>query len=246
MSTPESTGLPPGENRLVEYYCRRAPSYEQIYYRDDPVRQKELAAESQRVQELAADRQVLDIPCGTGYWLQRMSASARSIVAADISREMLIEARRKEAGCPVDLVQSSLEQLPFSPGAFDLIALGFWLSHQPRQTYAVFFESIAQLAGRDGLIWMIDNNPSAEGNGRDPVGYDEFGNHHTRRRLPDGREFVILKNYFTEPELREVFGRRFRIERLSYGECYWSVVLRVGRGPVSDPAAEPTDTVGGS
>jgi len=85
---------------------------------------------------------------------------------------------------------------------------------------------MASLAGPDGRIWMIDNNPTAEGDTRDPVGYDKFGNHYTRRKLDDGQEYVILKNYFGEAELREILGVRFHIERLTYGECYWSVVLR--------------------
>ena len=225
MSSSSRRVVPQGADKLVEYYCHRASSYEDIYYRDDPGRRQELAAESERVKKLAAGCRVLDIPCGTGYWLSAMASKAKSIVAADISHQMLTEAKRKQLPCHVDWVQAGLESIPFRAAAFDLIALGFWFSHQPRQTYSEFLDTIADLAGPNGRIWMIDNNPTAEGDTRDPVGYDEFENHYTRRRIEDNQEYVILKNYFSKPELREIFDQRFHIERLVYGECYWSVVL---------------------
>ena len=43
--------------------------------------------------------------------------------------------------------------------------------------------------------------------------------------LENGTSYVILKNYFDEPELRDLFTPRFRIRQVVYKTYYWSVVL---------------------
>ena len=65
----------------------------------------------------------------------------------------------------------------------------------------------------------------AEGLSHNSVGTDAHGNNLIKRRLDSGREYLIIKNYFDEAQLRTVFAERFRIERLTYGVCYWSAVL---------------------
>ena len=68
-----------------------------------------------------------------------MSRTARSIVASDIAAETLIEARKKEYGCPVEFVAADMFADSFGEKEFDLVALGFWFSHQPRQEYERLF-----------------------------------------------------------------------------------------------------------
>jgi SAM-dependent methyltransferase len=211
------------ESELVEYYRHRAAEYEQIYYRDDPARRAELAAEAGRLQELARGRRVLDPACGSGWWLPYMSG-AESIVAADISMEMLSVARTKGLPCPVEFVQADLYHPPFRPGCFDLITVGFWLSHHPRQEYSSLFEAISEPLAPGGRLWLIDNNPPAEGATLQTVRHDEYGNRYARRYLDDGRPFVILKNYFARDDLSEILESFFVLKRLTYGKCYWSAV----------------------
>ena len=74
-------------------------------------------------------------------------------------------------------------------------------------------------------LWMIDNNPPAEGITRQSAGHDDRGNHYTWRSLENGTKFVIMKNYPTEQELRETLGKQFLIDDLTYGTYYWSVSL---------------------
>ncbi|HOP07261.1 MAG TPA: class I SAM-dependent methyltransferase [candidate division Zixibacteria bacterium] len=215
------------ESNLIKYYCRWAPDYERIYYRDNPERRQEIDDEVVRLKKLAAGKTVLDIPCGTGYWLEFMSQTAHEITAADISAEMLREARLKKAACPVMFVQAGLESIPFEDHSFDLIALGFWLSHQPKQSYEKLFDELNRVLRPGGTIWIIDNNPPAEGNMRRLAGHDAAGNQLIKRKVPDGEEFQIIKNYFSEEDLRRVLEPFYRIERLTHKPYYWSVELRV-------------------
>jgi ubiquinone/menaquinone biosynthesis C-methylase UbiE len=210
---------------IIRYYQQRAPEYEQIYYRDIPIKRRELNEEGQRLRQLAAGKSVLDLACGTGYWTQTISRTARTVVASDISAEMILEARLKKYSCPTHFVRADLYGLPFAAGSFDLISLGFWFSHEPRQNYQAFFDIIRPLLRPDGNIWMIDNNPPAEGPKYRSVGTDEHGNNYRQRYLNSGKEFIILKNYFSERRLRDILQPHFAINSLVFGKCYWSVVL---------------------
>jgi len=210
---------------LEEYYRARAPEYEQIYYRDNPTRQAELAAEAKRLAELASGKTVLDLACGTGYWTRVMSQTAARITASDIAPEALIEARKKEYGCEISFVQADMFAHSFGDSSFNLVALGFWFSHHPRQRYDQLFDVLTRPLNKDGLIWMIDNNPPAEGSVEMSCQIDEFGNNYKHRYLSDGRSFVILKNYFSRKELETILGSRFRILSLMHEEYYWSAVL---------------------
>jgi ubiquinone/menaquinone biosynthesis C-methylase UbiE len=211
---------------LEEYYRARAPEYEQIYYRDNPVRRAEIDAEARRLAELVSGKTVLELACGTGYWTRVISQTAARITASDIAPEALVEGRKKQYGCDVTFVEADMFAHDFGEACYDLVALGFWFSHHPRQEYDRLFDLLARPLKKDGQIWMIDNNPPAEGSAEMSCHVDEFGNNYKHRFLSDGRPFVILKNYFSRNDLEEILGRRFDLRSLVYGQYYWSVVLQ--------------------
>lgn len=67
-------------------------------------------------------RRCLDVATGTGgnaYAFTQVHPDHR-IVAFDISREMLLEARSKRSREPIDFVQGDAEHMPFKDQAFDL------------------------------------------------------------------------------------------------------------------------------
>ncbi len=220
------------EKSITDYYSQRAPEYEQIYFREIPDRRKEIDNEAGRVRELTAGKTILELACGTGYWTRVASENAKSILASDISPEMIAEAKRKTYNCPVDFVLADLYNLPFPSHSFDLLILGFWFSHEPKQGYSRLLDILSSMITPGGQIWMIDNNPPAEGTDTDSSGTDAHGNNLKRRLLVNGKEFVIIKNYFSAGELRAIFAPRFDIGRLTFGSYYWSVVL-------SEPYARP-------
>ncbi len=213
------------DRELIDYYRARAAEYEQIYYRHVPERRREIDEQAEDLRELVRGKDILDLACGTGYWTQRMARTASFIAAADISAEMLREARKKEYDTPTAFVMADLYSLPFRAASFDMITLGFWFSHQPKQEYDLFFRQLAQPLKDDGLIWMIDNNPLAEGSQLNSVRTDVYGNNYKRRYLQTGEEYVILKNHFSEDQLKEIFAPYFTIRRLVFRTYYWSILL---------------------
>jgi SAM-dependent methyltransferase len=70
----------------------------------------------------AENGRVLDAGCGSGYGAAEFAATASCVVAMDISSEAVAHARNAFAAPRTAFVQGSCERLPFTDGAFDLIA----------------------------------------------------------------------------------------------------------------------------
>jgi ubiquinone/menaquinone biosynthesis C-methylase UbiE len=214
------------DKSITDYYRYRAGEYEQIYYRKVPERRQEIDDHCRYLEKLAKNKTVLDLACGTGYWTKVLAKSAKELVASDIVLEMITQARLKEFSIPVEFVVADLHRPPFIANTFDLVTLGFWMSHEPRQNYTDMFRAIKSPLKEDGLIWMIDNNPPAEGPRIDSVRNDEFGNNFKKRLLSNGDEFVILKNYFSKENLVEILSSTFEIKELIHQPYYWSALLK--------------------
>ena len=210
---------------MDDYYDRRADEYEQIYFRKIPKRRKEIDNEVTRLVEIGEDKEILEFACGTGYWTSRISKTAKSITAFDASAEMITQAKQKDYSCPIDFIQADLNNIPLQDIQFDFICLGFWFSHHPREKYNDLFDTLRAHLRQNGKIWMIDNNPPAEGPLNYSTGSDEYGNNYKKRFLDNGESFIIIKNYFTKNKLVEIFSNYFKIDRLTYGEYYWAIEL---------------------
>jgi len=213
------------KHSMDDYYDRRADEYEQIYFRKIPERRKEIDDEVTRLIEMGEDKEILEFACGTGYWTSRLSKTAKSITAFDASYEMIEQAKQKEYSCPTNFIQADLNHVPLQNFQFDLICLGFWFSHHPREKYKELFDTLKVHLMQNGKIWMIDNNPPAEGPLNYSTGSDEYGNNYKKRFLDNGESFIIIKNYFTKNKLVEIFSNYFKIDRLTYGEYYWAIEL---------------------
>jgi len=74
----------------------------------------------------------------------------------------------------------------------------------------------------------IDDKPAANVREMFTGEPDEHGNTYKTRYLDSGQEFVILKNYFSEADLRSLWGGRFSVKSLICNEYYWSTVLSAG------------------
>src|SRR5439155_6502145 len=124
-----------------DYYSQRAGEYEEIYQRDDPVRQAELAQMAEIIRQTFRGRLVLEIACGTGFWTKILLEVADQIVATDASPIMLEVARQKLDLPPhpdplprwgrgnLRLAQADAYNLEAVAGELDAGLANFWLSH---------------------------------------------------------------------------------------------------------------------
>jgi SAM-dependent methyltransferase len=87
---------------------------------------------------LAANREVLDAGCGTGYGSDILAAAgARRVVGIDVSEEAIAEARLRSEEDPVELMVASLHELPFAEDSFDLAVCFEVIEHIDRRDQAL-------------------------------------------------------------------------------------------------------------
>jgi SAM-dependent methyltransferase len=203
---------------LVDYYRRRAGEYEDIYAW--PERQLDLDVLRRDIPVCFSGRTVLEIACGTGYWTQRIAGTAKRIVATDVAPEPMAIARAKDYGdCPVEFRSADAYALDASLGSFDAAFAGFWWSHVPLSRRAAFLQSLHGRLAPGARVVMFDNRYVA--GAMHPIAErDAEGNTYQRRRLSDGSENRVLKNFPDEAGLRACFSRcaSFKYTPLQY---YW-------------------------
>ena len=151
---------------------------------------------------LFAGRRLLEVACGTGYWTRFLAGEAQSIVAVDASAETLAVAAEKPwpAG-RVRFCVADAYALPDELGLFDAAFAGFWWSHVPRRERSRFLEALDRRLLPGARIALLDNL-LVEGSSTPIAHRDADGNTYQVRRLDDGSEHTVLKNFPAEEELR--------------------------------------------
>ena len=208
---------------LKDYYSLRAQEYEEIYERDDPVRQAELTSIANAIREVFFDRRVLEVACGTGYWTEVLAGVARHVVTLDASPEMLTIAREK--GLPPDKVEFCLGDayaLKSVPGVFDAGLANFWFSHVPKARLAFFLEGFHRRLGAGSIIFMADN-VFVPGLGGELVIHPRVKDTFKVRELSDGSKHEVLKNYYDADQLRAILSPASSDLNIQMGSCYWWV-----------------------
>ncbi|MCZ8514561.1 methyltransferase domain-containing protein [Paenibacillus filicis] len=208
---------------MKAYYAQRAEHYERIYYRDDPIRQTELAAMEADLCRTLADRRVLEVACGTGFWTQKAVRTAACVTATDVTPETIAIARSK--AMPADKVtflEGDAYRLQEVPGSFDAALAMFWFSHVPKAQIPIFLEGLHSRIG-PGEVMFIADNMFIPGIGGELIVRPGEADTYKQRELTDGSKHEVLKNYFTEQELEELFGPLATELRITMGECFWQV-----------------------
>ena len=218
MASPEADS-----RRLQSYYRRRAAEYEGLYAK--PERQPDLAALRELIPRRLAGRRVLEIACGTGYWTAQVAPLAREVVATDAVEEPMQLARAKSyPPGRVRFVRQDAYDLAPHLGRFDAALAVFWWSHVPRRRIAEFLASLRARLEPGATVLLMDNR-YVEGSST-PVGArDAAGDTYQRRRLADGTEMLVLKNFPAPEELAaDLAPRTVRFQALQY---YWLAEYRL-------------------
>jgi ubiquinone/menaquinone biosynthesis C-methylase UbiE len=215
------------EKTLRDYYNQRAQEFESIYRRDNPIRQQEQNAISTAMKEVLRDRSVLEVACGTGFWTQIASQTARQIVAIDSSAEMLQIAKSKMIQLnKVSFLQADAYALSGVPGSFEGGLANFWFSHIPKVRINQFLLEFHKKMVKHGAVFMADNI-YIPGVGGELVTQSGSEDTFKVRKLANGSEHVILKNYYTKNQLRDIFTPFTVNLNIHLGSCFWWVSYEV-------------------
>jgi len=202
----------------IQYYSQRAKEYEKIY--DLPERQKDLTQLKLFLKDSFSKKEVFEIACGTGYWTQYISETAKSIFATDINDSVLDIARLKKYSCPAQIHKVDIFHLSNLSQNFNSGFAGFIWSHILKQELTQFLNQFLLKINKNGLVVFVDNT-YVKGNSTPLCSTDKYGNSFQKRKLKDGKSYTVIKNYPTDSEMKALInpiGKNIKIIRMEY---YW-------------------------
>ena len=210
---PQREGSPDVATTMADYYAQRAAIYERVYRK--PERQADLRAIEAWLPEQFANRRVLEVACGTGWWTPHAARDCTSWLATDASPETVAIARAKplpldNAGrCKVDFAIADAYDLASTLGnqRFDAAFAGCWWSHVPLPRLQRWLDQFHALLEPGARVVMLDNAFVQTSN--TPIHRrDADGNTYQLRTLDDGTTHEVVKNFPTRDEAIAALGAR--------------------------------------
>jgi SAM-dependent methyltransferase len=130
---------------------------------------------------------VLELACGPGMWTGHLLRYATEVTAVDASSEMLAIAAARVGDQRVRFLQADL--FSWKPDRrYDVVFIGFWLSHVPAERFASFWSLVADCLNPAGRVFFADDAY------RTPEELIEGPSSSTiRRQIPDGTAYRLVK-----------------------------------------------------
>jgi SAM-dependent methyltransferase len=187
----------------MRYYRERAAEYDATILSDDDATVEPLAQELRAwppniMARLAPCQQALELACGTGIWTRSLLTVARRILAVDASPEMLALNRAKVADARVRYQLADLfvweAEVPV-----DLAFAAMWFSHVPPERFPSMLSALRRAVRPGGQLCIVDEPDTSPA--RPSAAPDK---HLELRELRDGRQFQIVKIYWSPQHLAEL------------------------------------------
>ena len=205
----------------ISYYTERAEEYENIYGK--PERQQDISRVISYLQKHFNNKDMIEIACGTGYWTQYISKTAKHILATDINKSVIDIARTKKYEREnVKFQSTDVFNLPNNLGIYEAGFGGFIWSHISKQKLTLFIRNFLSLINPGGLVIFVDNN-YVEGSSTPIYKNDENENTYQKRKLINGSKYSIIKNFPTDEELLSVINPIASDIEITRFEYYWAV-----------------------
>jgi len=212
-ATPES---------MAAYYARRAADYERVYAK--PERQSDLRAMEAWLADQFADRRVLEIACGTGWWTPHGAARATHWRATDLNPETMAVARAKLAMPATVQFQTvdAYSMAELGDDRFDAAFAGCWWSHVPLARLPGWLATLHARLANGAVVVMLDNR-YVQTSSTPLSRSDADGNTYQQRALDDGSSHEVLKNFPTPDQAFAVLGPRARDPQWIAWAHYWAL-----------------------
>jgi demethylmenaquinone methyltransferase/2-methoxy-6-polyprenyl-1,4-benzoquinol methylase len=214
---------------MLRYYDERAAEYEEAYVLgtgtssipDPDVFRREALLLTGIVERFAAGR-LLDLACGTGFWLQYYATRCSTVTLFDQSAKMLDKSRAKSAALSLGdrcrIIQGDVFDHAFSRRSYDTALVGFLLSHVSEDQEPRVFEVLREVLVESGRFLILDSAWSEE-RARFNAKSERQG-----RRLNDGTRFEVYKRYIDRQDIEgwaTKYGVRLTVEH--FGTAFVAV-----------------------
>ena len=210
------------KQKIALYYDERAREYDEIYIGKGPAIPDPIAYQKdvKKVSEIASgfgEGHLIDIGCGTGFWLPYYAQNCSLITLLDQSEKMLSECKKRvdELGLKYkcNLVKGDFFETHFEDSSFDSTLTGFLISHLTSEQEKSFFVKLKKSLKPQGQLMLIDSAWSDKRKQfRKKEGMQD-------RVLNDGRVFTIYKRYFDKSDVEQIFEKHsFKLQSFYCGE----------------------------
>ena len=191
---------------MIDYYEARAPEYDDWYLRrgryergaiHDAAWNAELDAAGRWLDGLPWAGEIVELAAGTGWW-SPLLASRGELSLYDTSPAALDRARERLVAHGLRAHLHVRDAWEGPDRQVDGLFTGFWLSHVPRERLEAFLALCRRWLKPGGRLAFIDSLADpASGAADHPRPADD----RAIRRLDDGREFTIVKIFYSPAEL---------------------------------------------
>jgi demethylmenaquinone methyltransferase/2-methoxy-6-polyprenyl-1,4-benzoquinol methylase len=214
---------------MLRYYDERAPDYEEAYrlgtgtssISDPGVFQREAGDLADIVRGFAHGK-VLDLACGTGYWLQFYAEQCSSVTMVDQSENMLAECRKKIDRFGLadrsTLARADVLAWECADRSHDRAIIGFLLSHLTNEQEPRLFGSLRSALRAGGRFLIMDSAWT------DMRSQFNAKVERQERRLNDGTALDIYKRYFDRSDISAWSSKYHLRTNVEYfGDAFFAV-----------------------
>lgn len=209
------------KTNIKTYYKDRAPIYDSsMYFRNEPGRIDDVKRIGALLKKLFKQREIIEVACGTGYWTGLLSGVAKKIKATDAVEEVLDIARNKKYSCPVDFEISDANKLAYVDKDFTGGVACFWFSHMLKKNTPKFLKEFHRVLKTGSIVFLCDNVLHKEDSELIQKGENTF-----RIRKIGDKKYKVIKNYYTEKMLKEIFrpyAKNAKVD-IMFGKWAWAV-----------------------
>jgi SAM-dependent methyltransferase len=195
-----------GDANMVAYYEARAPEYDDWYLRQgryargpihDTAWNAELDSAGRWLDALPISGQIVELAAGTGWW-SPLLAGKGELSIYDAAEAPLDRARDRLLAHGLRAHIHTRDAWAEPDRAVDALFAGFWLSHVERARLPEFLALARRWLRPGGTFAFIDSLADPQSGAADNP---EPADDRSIRRLDDGREFEIVKVYYSPEDL---------------------------------------------
>jgi DNA-binding transcriptional MerR regulator len=220
------------QENMMEYYDARADEYDEIYEGNGPASfpPDYYKADIKNIHTFTKEfgkGNIIDIACGSGYWLKDYYSKCSNFTFLDQSPGMLKLCKLRADAYGItdraEFVQCDvLKRRWEGEASFDSAVIGFLLGHFTKIQEDIFFDILRRILKPGSEFLIIDNTwteKRAKKQNKEDI---------VQRQLKDGRNFKIYKRYFDKDDLPKLLKHyNYKVKDSFFGKTFTAVIGEV-------------------